>query len=223
MNGLIFDLDGVIVDTAQYHYLGWKKLADELGVPFDEKRNEQLKGVNRRESLIRLLGYQPEESTIDEWCAKKNSYYLEYLETISPSDILPGAISFLNTARSSGAYKLALASSSKNAPLVLKKLNLWKYFDAVVDSTHITHTKPDPEIFLKAAARIGVKPSEAVVFEDAESGVEAAKKAGMLCIGIGKTDILNLADFVVPDLSFMNVKKIGNILKTRKTVVSVSG
>lgn len=213
MKGLIFDLDGVIVDTAKYHYKAWKRLADEIGVDFDEQKNEKLKGVNRKDSLIRLLGYEPEASQTEKWCAQKNSYYLEYLETINASDILPGAVSFLEAAHASGRFKTALASSSKNAMLVLEKLNLTKYFNAVVDGTNITQAKPHPEIFLTAASKIGTKPEESIVIEDAESGVEGAKRADMLCVGIGDPRYLKAADHVIKDLSQIDLDTVDMIFQ----------
>lgn len=211
MRGIIFDLDGVIVDTAKYHYLGWKRLADEIGVEFDQKKNEALKGVSRRDSLIALLGYTPEESKIIQWCDLKNSYYLEYIENISTDDLLPGAIGLLEEISKNNSWKQALASSSKNAEIILEKLNLKKYFNAVVDGKEIEKTKPDPEIFKKAAAKLNILPENLVVFEDAQSGIKAAKDAGMLGIGIGDKELLSEADVVISDLSKINLKKIESL------------
>lgn len=206
--GVIFDLDGVIVNTAKFHYLGWKKLADEIGVPFDEVKNEKLKGVNRRDSLIALLGYKPEEKVIDEYCDRKNKYYLEYVADIDRSELLPGALDMIESVKRASGWKQALASSSKNARLVLSKLNIDKYFDAIVDGTETERAKPDPELFLKAASRMGVAVPDAVVVEDAESGVEAAKRGKMLCIGLGDPKILGKADLVVRDLSKITLADI---------------
>ncbi len=211
MRGIIFDLDGVIVDTAKYHYLGWKRLADEIGVEFDEKKNEALKGVSRRDSLIALLGYTPEESKIIQWCDLKNSYYLKYIENIGSDDILPGAIGLLKEVSKNNSWKQALASSSKNAKIILKKLNLEKYFNAVVDGKEIEKTKPDPEIFKKAAAKLNILPENLIVFEDAQSGIKAAKDAGMLGVGIGNKELLSEADMVISDLSEINLKKIESL------------
>lgn len=201
MNGIIFDLDGVIVNTAKYHYLGWKRLADEMGVPFNEEKNEKLKGVNRRDSLIALLGYTPEEQKIQEWCDLKNKYYLEYIEQISDSDLIPGAISLLQEIKSNSSWKQALASSSKNAKTVIQKLSLEQYFDAIVDGHEVEKAKPDPEIFLKAAHKLDLHPDHIIVIEDAEAGIISAKAAGMLAIGIGENDILYKADLVITDLT----------------------
>ena len=206
--GVIFDLDGVIVNTAKFHYLGWKKLADGLGIPFDEAKNEKLKGVNRRDSLIALLGYTPDEKRIAEYCDRKNGYYLEYVKNIDRGEILPGALEIIKAIKKDGSWKQALASSSKNARLVLKKLDIDGYFDAIVDGTETERAKPDPELFLKAASIMGLSADEVVVVEDAESGIEAAKRGKMLAIGLGDPKILGKADLVVKDLSFIDINAI---------------
>ncbi|MFH1367617.1 MAG: beta-phosphoglucomutase [Elusimicrobiota bacterium] len=206
--GVIFDLDGVIVNTAKFHYLGWKKLADEIGIPFDEVKNEKLKGVNRRDSLIALLGRMPDEKTINELCDRKNKYYLEFVAKIDRSEILPGAMKMIESIKQKNGWKQALASSSKNARLVLNKLDIDKYFNAIVDGSETERAKPDPELFLKAASRMGLTKDDVVVVEDAESGVEAAKRGGMLCIGLGDPKILGKADVVVKDLSYIDIEKI---------------
>jgi len=206
--GVIFDLDGVIVDTAKYHYLGWKKLADELGVPFDEQRNERLKGVSRRESLILLLGYTPDDQKMKEWCDRKNGYYLEFVSRIDRSEFLPGSLALLEEIRTAPGWKQALASASKNAQLILQRLAIGNLFHAIVDGNDIEKTKPDPEIFSKAAARLDVPPDRCVVVEDAEAGVQAAKAAGMRAIGLGQPDVLREADLVVPDLAHIRLSDI---------------
>lgn len=206
--GVIFDLDGVIVDTAKYHYLGWKKFADEEGIAFDETKNEQLKGVSRRESLLILLGYTPSEDKIQEWCDRKNGYYVDFISRIDRSELLPGALEIIEAIRQADGWRQALASSSKNAKPILEKLDIAEYFDAVVDGNDILQTKPDPEVFIKAAAGLDLPPDRVVVVEDAESGVRAAKAAGMLAIGIGNADVLGEADLVIEDLSRIDLSDI---------------
>lgn len=213
VKGVIFDLDGVIVNTAKFHYLGWKKLADEIGIPFDEVKNEKLKGLSRRDSLLTLLGYTPDEKKIGELCERKNKYYLEFVSRIDRTEILPGALELIEEISKSKDWKQALASSSKNARIVLKKLDIEKYFDAVVDGTETKKTKPDPELFLKAASRLGLTPNDVVVFEDAESGVRAAKNGKMLVVGVGDRDILREADTVVKDLSEISIAAIEKLFK----------
>lgn len=211
--GVIFDLDGVLVDTAKYHYQGWKRLADHLGVPFDEVANEKLKGVSRRESLIAMLGYVPEEPLIEKWCALKNDFYLDFIGRLDRQDLLPGALALLREIHVANGWKQALASASKNAPLILEKLGIDIYFDAVVDGHGFTHSKPHPEVFQKAAAKLGLPSDRLVVIEDALQGVQAAKTAGMLVIGIGDPMVLSGADRVVRDLSEMVLADIEDLLR----------
>jgi beta-phosphoglucomutase len=198
--GAIFDLDGVIVDTAKYHFMAWRRLASELGFEFTEKDNERQKGVSRMESLEILLevcgltDLSMEKKL--ELMAKKNEWYKEYLFEMTPAELLPGATEFLKYLRLKG-IKIALASASKNAPTILNKLNIEDFFDAIVDGNSVTKAKPDPEVFLKAAEKLDIHPSECFVFEDAEAGIEGAKRAGMRVVGIGKKDILNKAEMVV--------------------------
>ncbi|MFH0952874.1 MAG: beta-phosphoglucomutase [Verrucomicrobiota bacterium] len=206
--GVIFDLDGVIVNTAKYHYLGWKRLADELGVPFDEKKNERLKGVSRRDSLILLLGYTPDEGKIQEWCDRKNGYYLDFISKIDRGDLLPGALELIQEIRNAPGWKQAIASASKNTKLILKRLDIASLFDTIVDGHDFERTKPDPEVFVKAAARLHLPPERLVVVEDAEAGVRAAKAAGMLAIGLGRPDVLKQADLVVSDLAHVRLARI---------------
>lgn len=196
----IFDLDGVIVDTAKYHFLAWRRLAGELGFEFTEKDNERQKGVSRMESLEILLevgGFC--DLSIEkkqELAAKKNGWYKEYLYEMTSSELLPGAKDFLKYLRRRG-IKIALASASKNASIILNKLNIEELFDAVVDGNSVSKAKPDPEVFLKAAEKLEVHPSKCFVFEDAQAGVEGAKRAGMRVVGIGKRDVLKDAEMVV--------------------------
>ncbi|WP_321278941.1 beta-phosphoglucomutase [Marinifilum fragile] len=200
ISACIFDLDGVVVDTAKYHYIAWKSLANELGFDFTEEDNERLKGVSRMRSLDILLeigGVELDEKTKLELADKKNKNYVEYILKMTPDEILPGVKDFFNELKAKG-IKIALGSASKNAMTILNQLELADYFDAVVDGTHVSNAKPDPEVFLKGAELLGVSPSECIVFEDAEAGVEAAINGNMKCVGIGSPDVLGKANIVVP-------------------------
>ena len=197
----IFDLDGVIVDTAKYHYLAWEKLGEEMGLGLSEEISERLKGVSRMEALDIILeagGIKAGAEQKKKWAARKNRRYLEYIGKVTPAEILPGVVDFIQELRALG-IKVALASGSKNAPLVLNKLAVEHLFDAVVDGNQIARTKPDPEIFLTAAGKLGTPPGRCVVFEDAAAGIEAAKKAGMKTVGIGNPQTLSSADQVILD------------------------
>ncbi|MFT5872923.1 MAG: beta-phosphoglucomutase [Clostridium sp.] len=211
IKAFIFDLDGVLVDTAKYHYLAWKKLAEELNIEFSVKDNERLKGVSRMQSLEILL--EIGNITLDpdkknELAEKKNIWYVEYISKLTPLDILPGVIGFLESAKAN-SMKVALGSASKNSMLILNKLNLTDYFDVIIDGTKVSKAKPDPEVFLKGALALKVLPCQCIVFEDAEAGVAAAINAGMYCIGIGSKNILKKADLVLlnfVDMTFDKVK-----------------
>jgi beta-phosphoglucomutase len=213
LKGCIFDLDGVLVDTAKYHFIAWKRLATELGFEFTEDDNEELKGVSRMTSLDILLEkggvtVGPEEKEM--LARKKNEWYLEYIGQIKPSDVLPGSFVLLQKLKSDG-IKIALGSASKNAVLIIERLSLSRYFDAVVDGTRVHNAKPDPEVFLVAANDLGLKPHEVVVLEDAAAGVEAARNAGMKCIGIGDKETLKMADQVVAGLNDLSYDELINI------------
>ncbi|MDR3180397.1 MAG: beta-phosphoglucomutase [Prevotellaceae bacterium] len=205
----IFDLDGVLVDTAKYHYLAWKRLAKELGFDFSEQHNERLKGVSRMASLDILLevggitGLSEEEK--QNLAAKKNAWYVEYINQMTPAEILPGVLDFLQQLKANGV-KTALGSASRNAPLILERVGIAHFFDAVIDGNSITKAKPDPEVFLRAAQALGVPPDCCIVFEDAEAGVEAALRAGMKCVGVGNPDILHKATLVIPGFAELRVK-----------------
>jgi len=213
IKAVIFDLDGVIVDTAHYHYLAWKRLAKELGMDLTIEQNELLKGVSRMRSLeiiLELGGISLNESEKERIANKKNGWFVEYVDQMKPDEIFPGVKEMLKSIRAKG-IKVALASSSKNAPRVIELLKIENEFDAVVDGTMIVHTKPDPEIFLLAASKLGVAPAACVVFEDAEAGVEAAIAAGMKCVGVGSLEQLNKANIVVAktaDLKFDQLVKL---------------
>ncbi|WP_320018365.1 beta-phosphoglucomutase [Labilibaculum manganireducens] len=200
ISACIFDLDGVVVDTAKYHYIAWKSIANELGFDFTEEDNERLKGVSRMTSLDILLsigGVELDQETKLKLADKKNKNYLEYILRMTPDEILPGVKEFMNELKSKGV-KIALGSASKNAMTILNQLELTNYFDVVVDGTHVSNAKPDPEVFLKGAELLNVLPSECVVFEDAEAGIEAAVNGKMKCVGIGSPDVLGKANIVVP-------------------------
>lgn len=199
IKAVIFDLDGVIVDTAHYHYLAWKRLAKELGFDLTLEQNELLKGVSRMRSLEIILdlgGIELSEAEKERIAHKKNGWFVEYVNEMKPEEIFPGVKELLKSIRSKG-LKMGLASSSKNAHAVINLLNIENEFDAIVDGTMIIHSKPDPEIFLLAASKLGVIPAECVVFEDAEAGVEAALAAGMKCVGVGSPEQLGKANLVV--------------------------
>lgn len=195
----IFDLDGVIVDTAHYHFIAWKRLADELGIHFTAQDNERLKGVSRMDSLNILLEIGKmtvNKKTKEQLADKKNAWFIEFVENIKPDEIFPGVKPLLKKLRSKG-IKIALASSSKNARRVVELLKISEEFDAIIDGSMIVNTKPDPEIFLLAASKIKTDPQYCVVFEDAESGVVAALAAGMKCVGVGSVKHLGKANKVI--------------------------
>jgi beta-phosphoglucomutase len=202
MRAAIFDLDGVIVDTAKYHYLAWKRLANEHGFDFTEADNERLKGVSRTRSLEILL--EIGELSVDEaakqaMAAQKNDWYVEYIRHMDASEILPGATEYLRMLRNRGA-KTAIGSASKNTPLILERVGIMSLFDVVIDGAKVSRAKPDPEVFLRAASELNIPPASCVVFEDAEAGIEAARRAGMGAVGIGKPIALKDADMVIAGL-----------------------
>lgn len=212
----IFDLDGVIVDTARYHFLSWKRLADQLGINFTEEDNERLKGVSRMASLEIILEIGNlilDERLKLEYATLKNSWYVEYISKMTPSEILPGCVKFIKEVRNAN-IRTAIGSASKNTPMILERVGIKDLFDAVADGNNISKAKPDPEVFLKAAEMVGVKPEKCVVFEDAVAGVQAGLNADMICVGIGSPDILTRAHIVVPGLYEMNLEKL-RILEIR--------
>lgn len=195
----IFDLDGVIVDTAHYHFLAWKRLADELGIEFTEADNERLKGVSRLRSMeiiMELGGISLSQREKERLANKKNEWFVDFVERMVPEEIFIGVKPLIRELRDRG-IKIGLASSSKNAKTVIQLLRISNEFDVVVDGNMITHSKPDPEIFLLAADRLGVDPANCLVFEDAEAGVEAALAAGMKCVGVGAVKQLHKANKVI--------------------------
>lgn len=199
MRAAIFDLDGVIVDTAKYHYLAWKRLANEYGFDFTERDNERLKGVSRVRSLEILLeigGLTFDDITKTKMADKKNDWYVDYISQMDASEILPGVVEYLKNIRAKG-IKTAIGSASKNAPLILERLGIISFFDVIVDGNKVSKAKPDPDVFVRAADELGILPASCVVFEDAEAGIQAALSAGMGVVGIGKPAILKEADMVM--------------------------
>jgi len=211
--GFIFDLDGVIVDTAGYHYLAWKKLADQLGIEFNEEQNERFKGVSRKrclEILLELGGLQVSQQQFDAWLAEKNDDYLSYINEMDSSEILPDVTKVLNYLKDR-KIPMALGSASKNARPILEKVKLLPYFNSVVDGNEVSKAKPDPEVFLMAARDLGVPPEDCVVFEDAVAGIEAANRAGMTSIGIGDPEILGNADYTFRDFTEIDLNFIKDL------------
>ncbi|GAB3906158.1 beta-phosphoglucomutase [Mucilaginibacter boryungensis] len=209
----IFDLDGVIVDTAVYHYKAWKQLANSLGFDFTEHDNEQLKGVSRTRSLeiiLALGGVTKTEAEKEQLAAQKNKWYVEMISHMRPDEILPGAKQFVQACRDAG-IKTALGSASKNSMMILDKIGMTSLFDAIVDGNKVSAAKPDPEVFLKGAEELGVQPADCVVFEDAIAGVQAAKAGGMKAVGIGSPDVLKQADMVLSGLSEMNLDLLNKL------------
>ena len=213
----IFDLDGVIVDTAKYHFLAWKRIADYLGFEFTEEQNEGLKGISRLDSLrmlAQLGGITLNEKQEAKYCHTKNSYYLEYIESMGTSEILPGVKPFLHSLKSLG-IKMAIGSASKNAKAILQKIGLIEFFDVIIDGNAVSRSKPDPEVFVKAATFMGCFPSESIVFEDSQKGIEAAKQGGFFCIGIGSIEHLSEADHVIPGFKGLDVNSLLEILSVK--------
>ena len=196
IKGFLFDLDGVIVDTAVFHFQAWRRLAQKLGGDFTEAQNEQLKGVSRVDSLAKILEWTNATVSKEEFqdlMELKNEWYLESVSQLSAKDGLPGAVDFLHQAKAQG-IGIALGSASKNAPLILDKMNLLPLFDAIIDGNNVGNGKPHPEVFLKGAEALNLSPAECIVFEDSIAGVQAAKTGGMMCVGIGTPDVLGGAD-----------------------------
>jgi beta-phosphoglucomutase len=213
IRGFIFDLDGVITDTAELHYLSWKVVADDEGLPFTREDNEQLRGVSRRESLERLLkGHPMSEDKKQAVMTRKNDIYREKLKTITPDDLLPGVRAFLDQARARG-IKIGLGSASRNAREVLASLGVTALFDALGDGHSVVNTKPAPDLFLWVAGRLDLNPAQVVVFEDAEAGIDAAKAGGFKSVGIGHANVSH-ADHVLADgLKNVTPQRIIDLLK----------
>ncbi len=208
IRAFLFDLDGVLTDTSEFHYRAWKRLADEEGIPFDRADNEALRGVGRRESLeILLKGRVISEEAAQAWMERKNRYYVELVEQMTRENLLPGALELLGELRAAG-LRIAIASASKNAGQVLERLQLRPWVDAVVDGNTPARSKPAPDLFLAAAQALGMPPADCVVVEDAAAGVEAGKAAGMRTLGLGPRERVGQADLVLPDLAGARLDEI---------------
>ncbi len=208
IKAIIFDLDGVLTDTSENHYRAWKRLADELGIPFDRQRNEPLRGVSRRRSLEILLDGRPAtEEQMEEWMERKNRYYVESLAELTPADLLPGALNLIWEARQAG-LKIGIASASKNTRTVLERLQIDHWVDAVSDGYSVQQTKPAPDLFLHCAEQLGVAPDEAIVVEDAASGIEAARAGGFWAVGLGPEERVGAAHAVFPSLEGVTLRAI---------------
>ncbi len=209
----IFDLDGVIVDTAVYHYKAWKRLANSLGFDFTEEQNEKLKGVSRVRSLELILQWGGITKTAAEQevlATEKNTWYVEMISHMKPDEILPGAKEFVQACRDAG-IKTALGSASKNSMMILEKIGMVDLFDAIIDGNKVSKAKPDPEVFLKGAEAVGVTPAGCVVFEDAIAGIEAAIAGGMKAVGIGSPDVLTEANLVISGLDKMSIEQLDTL------------
>lgn len=205
VKGALFDLDGVLVDTAKYHYLAWKRLASSLGFDFTEKDNERLKGVSRVRSLEILLeigGITASEEEKASMAAQKNGWYVDYLKQLDSSALLQGASEYLHYLRKEN-IKVALGSASKNAPIILERLGISALFDAVIDGNSVEKAKPDPEVFLKGAAALSLEPGDCMVFEDSLAGIQAAKAGGMYAVAVGTPENLPGADIYISCLKDM--------------------
>ena len=212
--GFIFDLDGVIVDTAKYHFLAWKKLANGIGIDFSEVQNEQLKGVSRVRSLEKILEWGNKTLSDEDFTnlmSKKNENYLSYISKMDASEILPDVAKVLDFLIKS-KQGIALGSASKNATPILKKVHLLEKFETIVDGNDVSKAKPDPEVFLIGAKLLGMNPEDCIVFEDSVAGVQAANTANMISIGIGEKSVLHEADYIFKDFTEMSQEFIERII-----------
>ena len=213
--GFVFDLDGVITDTAKFHYIAWKNLAKTLGITIDEAFNETLKGISRMDSLDKILAYGQRENDFtlaekEALAQTKNDEYVKLLANLSETDLLPGVHDFLVQAKEQNV-PCSIASASKNAPMILEKLGVLDFFGHIVDPETLKNGKPDPEIFVKAAESINVEPKDAIGFEDAQAGIEGIKAAGMYAIGISATETLVGADLQVASMTELTVEQLVTI------------
>jgi len=213
--GFIFDLDGVIVDTAKYHFLAWQKLAKNIGIDFSHEQNEQLKGVSRVKSLEKILAWGNKTISEDKFnalMASKNDDYLSFIAKMNHDEILPDVPKVLNYLKEQD-QPISLGSASKNARQILEKVDLLKQFDAIVDGNDVSKAKPDPEVFLIAAKALSIKPEDCIVFEDSVAGVQAANTANMISIGIGEKSVLHEADYVFSDFTEIDTAFIDKLIK----------
>jgi beta-phosphoglucomutase len=209
IKGLIFDLDGVLVTTEHNHFIAWKNTAEMLGISFSEEDNEQLKGISRVDSLKKILelgNKSISDETFNELLTKKNEYYLNSIADINQSNLLPGVLSVLKNAQLHG-IKCAVGSSSKNARFILSKLQIDSYFSVIVDGNDVSFPKPHPEVFLKGAQQMGLEPFECIVFEDAKSGVQAAKEGGFTAIGVGNPTLIDFVDSYLLNLNDFSLEE----------------
>lgn len=210
----IFDLDGVIVDTAKYHYLAWQKIAHQLGIEFTPEHNEELKGVSRVRSLDLILALGNMEASQEDknkWLVQKNEDYLSYLVNMNESEILPGVLTVLIYLKENN-QKIVLGSASKNAKPILEKAKIIDYFDAIVDGNDVSNAKPDPEVFIQGAKKVNFSNEQCIVFEDSVAGIQAANIAGMTSVGIGEETILHEAQYVFPDFTHIDLNFIQNLI-----------
>lgn len=213
----IFDLDGVIVDTAKYHFLAWQRLAAQLGIEFTPEHNEQLKGVSRVRSLeiiLALGNIEASKEEKEEWLLQKNTEYLSYIEEMDEREILPGVMQVLEYLKQN-KQNIVLGSASKNAKPILEKAKILHYFDAIVDGNDVSNAKPDPEVFLQGAKKVKDTNENCIVFEDSVAGIQAANLANMISIGIGDTEVLHEADYVFKDFTFIDINFIENLIKEK--------
>jgi beta-phosphoglucomutase len=213
----IFDLDGVIVDTAKYHFLAWQRLAAQLGIEFTPEHNEQLKGVSRVRSLeiiLALGNLEASQEEKNEWLIQKNTEYLSYIEEMNESEILPGVMQVLDYLKEN-KQNIVLGSASKNAKPILEKAKILHYFDAIVDGNDVSNAKPDPEVFLQGANKVNDKAENCIVFEDSVAGIQAANLANMISIGIGETEVLHEADYIFNDFTFIDLSFIENLINEK--------
>ncbi|HLA57070.1 MAG TPA: beta-phosphoglucomutase [Flavobacterium sp.] len=211
----IFDLDGVIVDTAKYHFLAWQKISDELGIEFTPEHNEQLKGVSRVRSLDIILDLGKINASQDDkniWLRQKNEDYLAYIHNMQEDEILEGVLNILRFLKEKNQL-IGLGSASKNARPILEKVNIIDYFDAIVDGNDVTNAKPDPEVFLQAAKLLHARPENSIVFEDSVAGIQAANIANMTSVGIGEASILREAQFIFPDFTHIDSSFLETLIK----------
>ncbi|MCJ7758219.1 MAG: beta-phosphoglucomutase [Gillisia sp.] len=212
--GFIFDLDGVIVDTAKFHFLAWRKLANNFGFDITEEQNEQLKGISRVKSLEIILEWGKVNLSQDEFMeqmALKNNNYLSYISSMTKKDLLPGVSNVIDYLYENN-IPFALGSASKNARIILEKTGLIQKFDAVVDGNDVTKAKPNPEVFLIAASKLKIEPENCIVFEDSVAGIQAANTAEMISVGIGEKDVLNEADFIFSDFIEIKIDFINQLI-----------
>ena len=210
----IFDLDGVIVDTAKYHFLAWQKLANQLGIEFTHEHNEGLKGVSRVRSLeiiLELGKIQATEEDKNQWLIQKNEEYLSYLVTMDEKELLPDVIRVLQYLKDKNQF-IALGSASKNARPILEKTNIMHFFDAIVDGNDVSNAKPDPEVFLRATQLVGVTNENAIVFEDSVAGIQAANIANMTSVGIGDQSVLHEAKYNFKDFTFIDEATLDKLI-----------